>query len=238
MEETMQRLKTLTLCAALCLGLSAALMADGADDQITLKDGRVISGQVTEESQDTITMQVKGVSRRYKRDLVKKVAYGSGSAEAAAGAPAEAGQAEAAPAADADAAVAPVVAPRPTTPVGTLDDDICRRYQVPLTEVRWVRRQGISESDLPIVFFVAASAGITPGPVVSLRLGGWSWKEIERHYGLDPERVRFEPGPWVAYPFFIGAGWGYGGWGYGGGWGRGGYGYRGGYGRGGGGWRR
>ena len=216
----MARLRTIALCAALGLGLAGALKADPADDQLTLKDGRVVTGQVVEESQDSITLLVKGVTRHYKRDLVKKVAYGSGSAEA--------------PPPDGEPAAATVPAGEPAAkPAVSLDVDIAQRYQVPMTEVAWVRRQGITEADLPIVFFVAASAGITPGPVVRLRLEGWSWRDIERHYGMDPARIYYAPGPWVPYPYFAvgyGYGWGWGGGGgYRGGWGGGGY-------RGGGGW--
>jgi hypothetical protein len=181
----------------------AAAFSDGTVDTVTLKDGRVLTGLVVEESKDRLTLQVQGVNRVYDRGLIKSVQYGSGPDAAPASA--------AAPADDAS------VPDRITSSASTLDQDLADRYQVPLKEVAWVRHQGIPDADLPNVFFVAAEAQVRPVGVVDLRLQGWSWREIEDHFGLDYRRVYYVAGPWVPYPYYYpGAYWG---WGWGGGWG-------------------
>lgn len=198
----MRRLMTAFFCASLCLGLGS-LRAAGAQDKLVLKDGRVLRGQVVEEGKDSITLQVNGKERRFKRDLVAKLVYGSGADAAAVddgGPPPSEGSAPSA-----------VPVPASVQPTNGLVADLSRRYQVPASEVLWVRRQGIADADLPIVFFVAASAAVTPGPVVRLRLNGLSWREIENHYGLHRARVYDEPSPWVPYPTWgVGLGWGWG----------------------------
>lgn len=209
----MRSIKIAGFGAALALGLLGSARPAQAQDQLVLNDGRVVSGQVVEESKDQVTLLSNGVSRRFHRDMIKKVEYGAESpAEAA---PGQAGTPAEAPVAGQDSAPAKV------QPMGnSLDMDLSRRYQVPLSEVQWVRHQGISESDLPLVFFVAANAQVLPKPVVDLRLQGWSWRDIEDHFGVDPERVYFVPGPWVPYPFYRGPLF-WGGWGWGWGWHRG-----------------
>ena len=188
---------------------AAAAFADGSDDTVTLKDGRVLSGLVVEESKDRLTIQVKGVKRIYDRGLIQNIQYGSGPAAPAAE-----------PAPDGDSAAVPA---KVGSKAATLDQDLADRYQVPLKEVAWVRHQGISDADLPMVFFVAAQAAVRPVEVVDLRLQGLDWREIEDHFGLDYRRVHYVASPWVPYPYYGPYGsWGWGGgwgWGWGGGWG-------------------
>lgn len=162
------------------LALAAALAADGVQDQITLKDGRIVTGTIVEESPAEVTLRTSGALRHYQRDFIRGIHYGGGGS-------------------DTDAASAAL--PPPTAAAANpLDLDLSRRYSVPVTEVQWVRRQGVADADLPMVFFIAAKASVLPGVVVDLRLKGWAWPDIERHFGLEPRRVYFVPGPVVPYP--------------------------------------
>lgn len=72
-------------------------------------------------------------------------------------------------------------------------------YDVKEKEVIIVREQKIPDDDLPVIFFLARHAGVKPGVIVKLRLGGKSWMDITFHYGLTAEiyYVQFDhdPGP-------------------------------------------
>ena len=193
------------LAAGLSLGAGLVAAQDASLDQVTLRDGRVLSGTVLEETKDKLSLQVNGVTRLYDRSLVQSVRYGSGPAEAS---PAVRDSGE------------DRVPDKVTSKAASLDQDLADRYQVPLDEVLWVRRQGVTDADLPMVFFVASQAAIRPGGVVRLRLQGLSWTEIEEHYGLEPRRIYYVESPWVPYPYYYPqAYWGRSrGWGWGGGW--------------------
>ena len=67
-----------------------------------------------------------------------------------------------------------------------LTADLAARYQVPEHSVIWVRDQGISDRDLPVVLQVASEAQVPLRAVVELRLQGWSWRDIKVHFGLAP----------------------------------------------------
>ena len=49
-----------------------------------------------------------------------------------------------------------------------------------------VRQRGISDEDLPVVFFIASKAGVSYDDVITLRLRGWSWMKIALKYRIDP----------------------------------------------------
>jgi hypothetical protein len=53
-------------------------------------------------------------------------------------------------------------------------------------EIIRVRQQGISDEELPVLFFIAANAGVPYGDIVNLRLRNWTWLRIALRYGLDP----------------------------------------------------
>lgn len=57
-------------------------------------------------------------------------------------------------------------------------------YKAPEKEVVIVREKGIPDDDLPVVFFIARSAGVPAIAVIKLRLDGKSWMDITFHYGL------------------------------------------------------
>jgi hypothetical protein len=178
------------LCALASFGLGAAL---AAQDLVTLKDGQQIHGLVVDETQAQISVQTPAGVRQISRAKVLKIqinADNSPSSAAAAGAPDDAEPSQAAPA----------IVPTPSAKAQDLYQDLSQRYQVPVSEVLWVHRQGVVDADLPLVFFIAAKAQVTPGPVVRLHNSGLSWEEVERHYNIEPKSVRFVPGPFVPIP--------------------------------------
>ncbi|HTB21894.1 MAG TPA: hypothetical protein VK914_04215 [bacterium] len=223
-------------CLFLIAGLACgSLLAAGAPDYDTvkLKDGRIVKGQVVEERNDSLVVLVKGVRRTFERSFVAKISYGDGAGG-------EEGQGLAAP---------PAQAPSPSDlPSGAAAGDLVlsRRYSVPVSDVAWVRSQGVPDVDVAMVFFVAAAARVQPRRVVHLYLEGWSWDEIEDYFqiptgGADegayaaPDAPYVVDGPdlWYGWDGYAGyPGWGYYGGGYGYGYGYGGS-YRGGHGGGG-----
>ncbi|MCP4581440.1 MAG: hypothetical protein GY839_07455 [candidate division Zixibacteria bacterium] len=60
-------------------------------------------------------------------------------------------------------------------------------YKAPENEVIAVRKRGIDDDELPVVFFLAARSGISSKAIIDLRLGGKSWLDISLHYGFGPE---------------------------------------------------
>ncbi len=60
-------------------------------------------------------------------------------------------------------------------------------YKAPEKEVVLVRKRGIPDDDLPVVFFLSKRAGVSPGVIIDLHLGGKSWMDITFHYGLTAE---------------------------------------------------
>ena len=204
----------LVISMLLLLGpLGAAAMEQPLDDRVTLKDGRVLHGQVIEESNDKIMVMVGGVKRTFGRSFVKKVAYGAGPA----GGDQQTMSAGAASTGAAGQPGPPEGVIPSTPPKGDLVADLSLRYRVPEGDVVWVRRQGIADSDLPLVFLVAATAGVVPRAIVKLRLAGWSWDDIETRYGMRSSAVYYEQGPWADYPYYYYPGdgwWGWGGYGY------------------------
>jgi hypothetical protein len=60
-------------------------------------------------------------------------------------------------------------------------------YHVPEREVIVVHERGIQEEELPVVFFIAQMAHVSPEAIVDLRLRGMNWMDITLHFGLNPE---------------------------------------------------
>lgn len=195
----------LTIFTGLGVRSMAAATADPSLDVITLKDGRVVSGQIVEESGEKVVFLVDGVKRSYNRNFVTKISYGTGPTEGMQAS--SAGPSEGAPVGE-----GPEVK-------GSLTAQIAATYDVPEKAVIWVRKQGIVDADLPLVFYVAAKARVQTRVVVRLRLERWSWNEIEAHFGLRRSGIYVEPEAVVVdpYPYYPGYwGWGGGGWGWGG----------------------
>lgn len=96
------------------------------------------------------------------------------------------------------------------------DESIIREYylavgkyfNVPERAVSTIKKKGVSDEELAVVFFIADRAGIKPAPVMELRDLKKSWLEITLHFGLSPEifyvPVNTDPGPpyGKAYGYF------------------------------------
>jgi len=76
---------------------------------------------------------------------------------------------------------------------------IGEHYGVQEKTVIAVRERKIPEEDIPVVFFLAKNAGVTPDVIVKLRVSGNSWMQIATQFGLTAELfyVKFDkdPGP-------------------------------------------
>lgn len=76
---------------------------------------------------------------------------------------------------------------------------IGEHYKVPEKEIVIVREKKIPDEDLPVVFFLAQRADVSPDVIIKLRLGGKSWMEISAHFGLTAEifyvPLKRSPGP-------------------------------------------
>jgi hypothetical protein len=214
--KSIARVFSVLFVLALAVG---TLRADA--DTVTLKDGRVLKGQIVEERSATVVMLVGGSQRSFGRDFIAKIAYGDGS-------DAGGGQASAPP--EGNDAVDQPGGPATTVPAVPGEDLLTAlsvRYRVPVSDVAWVRAQGVPDADLPLVFMVAATARVAPRRVVKLYLEGLSWDQIEASFQMQPDDIYYQSDDGVDYPYYYDPelyGWddwgGYGlGWAYGGGWG-------------------
>lgn len=201
---------TMLLSLGLLIGAAAATRAaDSSEDQVTLKNGSTLSGQIVEESSTQVIIEVKGTKKTLDRTQIAKLSYGGGPSEA------EGSALAAAPAGNASTEAAPASA------AGNVVSELAQEYGVREADVLWVRRQGITDADLPMVFWVAANAQVQTKVVVRLRLERWTWSQIEGHFGLGAEGVDPALAPVVVQPYYYDPyypyGWGWG-WGWGGGW--------------------
>lgn len=61
-------------------------------------------------------------------------------------------------------------------------------YKVPEKEIIVVRKQGIIDEELPVIFFLAKRAGVHYGQIVKWRVHNrWTWMKIIRKLRLTPE---------------------------------------------------
>ncbi len=60
-------------------------------------------------------------------------------------------------------------------------------YHVPQKEVVVVRERQIPDDQLPVVFFIADRAHVSPAAIVDMRLHGDSWMDISLHFGIGPD---------------------------------------------------
>jgi hypothetical protein len=72
-------------------------------------------------------------------------------------------------------------------------------YKQPEKEIVVVRKRGVPDEELPVVFYLASRAGVSPAAIIKLRLGGKSWMDITFHYGLTAQIYYIDlgrnPGP-------------------------------------------
>jgi hypothetical protein len=71
--------------------------------------------------------------------------------------------------------------------VRTFHAAVCAHYGVPDEKVVVIRKRGISDDHLPVVFFVAERAKVQPEVIVELRLHGKSWIDICTRFGITGE---------------------------------------------------
>lgn len=81
--------------------------------------------------------------------------------------------------------------------------------RVPETEVIVIKQRGIPDEELPVVFFIAAKAGVSRDEIIRLRLKNYSWMSIVRKYRLNPAifyipvNVQIRKGPYgKAYGYY------------------------------------
>ena len=60
-------------------------------------------------------------------------------------------------------------------------------YRVPETQVTVIRERQIPDEELPVVFFLAQRAKVSPDIIVNMRLGGKSWMDITYYYGMGAD---------------------------------------------------
>lgn len=60
-------------------------------------------------------------------------------------------------------------------------------YNVPQREVVVVHERNIPDEEIPVVFYIAKRAHVSPEEVAVYRRRGCSWMEVTRHYGLGPD---------------------------------------------------
>ena len=72
-------------------------------------------------------------------------------------------------------------------------------YNVPDRTLVVVRDRNIPDNEVPVVFFLAQQARVSPDVIINLRLGGSSWMDITLRYGLGPQifyvPLTVDPGP-------------------------------------------
>jgi hypothetical protein len=54
-------------------------------------------------------------------------------------------------------------------------------------EIAMIRRMNVSDEELPVVYFLARRAGVSPNAIIRMRLDGKSWMDISLHFGLSAE---------------------------------------------------
>lgn len=60
-------------------------------------------------------------------------------------------------------------------------------YRVPEQTLIVVRERHIPDDEVPVVFFIAQQARVSPDVIIKLRLSGKSWMDITFHYGLTAQ---------------------------------------------------
>jgi len=74
-------------------------------------------------------------------------------------------------------------------------------FTIPEKEVIVVKEKGIPEEELPVVFYIASRAVVSPNAVINLRLKGKSWMDISLHYGLGTEIYYIETKEDIGPPY-------------------------------------
>jgi hypothetical protein len=59
-------------------------------------------------------------------------------------------------------------------------------FEVPLQEVTIVSGWDLSPDEVPVVFFLAQRAGVSPDALIGVRRGGRPWADVAGRFGLGP----------------------------------------------------
>jgi hypothetical protein len=167
-------------CCAAVLGVWTA--GAKADDTIYLNDGSVIKGQVLEEGADHLTLMDHGLRRVLDRSMVTRVEFNSDGGSAAAPAP-EPETAAPAPAVGGGDTV-------PSMPTQAQQDyalGVADFYGAQPEEVWGWQDRGLAVDELPVVYYLAHRAAVSPGYVVDLRYQGLPWADVCIRLGLSPD---------------------------------------------------
>jgi len=73
-------------------------------------------------------------------------------------------------------------------------------YDAPASAVIAVHeKRKMPDEEIPVAYFIARRANVSPDVVVKLRLGGKSWMEVSAHFGISTDvyyvPVKSDPGP-------------------------------------------
>ncbi|HTK81764.1 MAG TPA: hypothetical protein VL633_05690 [Bacteroidota bacterium] len=65
--------------------------------------------------------------------------------------------------------------------------DVSEYYHVPERDVIFIRDRRIPDDEIPVVFFIARRANVSPSTICDMRLSGQSWMDISLRFGLTPD---------------------------------------------------
>lgn len=68
-------------------------------------------------------------------------------------------------------------------------DAVAEHFDTARDEVGILSGWGIPAGEIPVVLFVARTAGVSPDAVMALRRGGRSWGELAQRYGVTAARL-------------------------------------------------
>lgn len=65
--------------------------------------------------------------------------------------------------------------------------NIGNHYRVPRREVIVIHEERIPDDEIPVVFYIADRAHVSPRKVAAYRRSGCSWMDVTTHFGLGPD---------------------------------------------------
>ena len=74
-------------------------------------------------------------------------------------------------------------------------------YNVPQTDIELIKSRKIEDEELPVVFFLAKRARVTPTTISELKLGGKTWIDITHYFGMGADIFYVKAGPVSAPPY-------------------------------------
>jgi hypothetical protein len=74
-------------------------------------------------------------------------------------------------------------------------------YEAPEKDLIFVKKRGISDDEMTVVFFLAREARVAPAIIVDLRLSGMTWMEISTRYHLTAKIFYVEIAKSTGPPF-------------------------------------